>query len=85
MIREASIRFIHACRKDTVFRATPSAVAMFTRGVIDQCLRELQQRARESGGLSYIQVFDSDEHDDNLLFVEDNGEGAVTALPGNEY
>ena len=70
---------------EKVFRATPSAVAMFTRGVIDQCLRELQRRARESGGRSYIQLFDSDEHDDNLWFVEDNGEGAITALPGSGY
>ena len=67
------------------FRAIPNAVAMFTREVIDQCLRELQQRAKQSGGLSYIQVFDSNEHADNLWFVEDNGEQAITALPGSEY
>ena len=67
------------------FRATPNAVAMFTREVIDRCLRELQERARQSGGLAYIQVFDSDEHADNLWFVDDNGEGAITALQGSEY
>lgn len=53
--------------------------------VIDQCLRELRQRARESGGLPYIQVFDSDEHDDNLWLVEDNDEQAIAALAGSEY
>ena len=67
------------------FRATPNAVAMFTREVIDQCLTKLQTFANQSGGLAYIQVFDSDQHDDNLWFVEDNGEGVITALAGGEY
>ena len=67
------------------FRVTPNAVSMFTREVIDECLRELQDRGRQSGGLSYIQVFDSDEHNEDLWFVEDKGEGAITALLMSEY
>ena len=39
----------------------------------------------QSGGLFYIGVFDSDEHADNLWFVNDNGDGVITALPESEY
>ena len=60
------------------FWATPNAVAIFTRKVIDRCLQELQERARQSTGLIYIAVVDSDVRNDNLWFVEDNGEGAIT-------
>lgn len=53
-------------------------MAIFTRKVIDRYLQELQERARQSTGLIYIAVVDSDERNHNLWFVEDNGEGAIT-------
>jgi len=41
--------------------------------------------ARANGGLEYVQVFDADDGNENLWFVEDDGEGAITALLPSEY
>lgn len=58
---------------------------MYTRPQIESCLSTLQQAARSANGLEYAQVFESDEHRENLWFIEDNGEGAITALLPSEY
>jgi len=68
------------------FRATPGAIRVYTRAEIDRCLTTLQAAACEAGGLGYAQAFDSDEHAEPLWFIEDAGEGAITALLGaSEY
>ena len=67
------------------FRVTAGALRAFTRSEIAWCLATLQNAARAAGGLDYAQVFDSDEHPENLWFIEDDGEGAITALLPSEY
>ena len=67
------------------FRVTPGALSTYTRAEIDRCLATLQNAARAAGGLEYAQAFDSDEHPENLWFIEDDGEGAITALLPSEY
>ena len=58
---------------------------MYTREQIVRCLLVLQMAARAADGLEYAQVFESDEHRENLWFIEDDGEGAITALLPSEY
>jgi hypothetical protein len=60
--------------------ATPAAIAMYRHEVILACWQLLRQKADENGGLDYLQVFESDEHDENLWFIEDGPGGAITAL-----
>lgn len=67
------------------FRVTPGVLRMYTREQIEWCLATLQEAARAENGLEYAQAFDSDEHPENLWFIEDNGEGAITALLPSEY
>jgi hypothetical protein len=67
------------------FRVTPGVLRMYTRREIAWCLATLQDAARAANGLDYAQVFDSDEHPENLWFIEDNGERAITALLPSEY
>lgn len=67
------------------FRVTPGVLRMYTREQIECSLATLQEAARAANGLEYAQAFDSDEHPENLWFIEDNGEGAITALLPSEY
>ena len=67
------------------FRVTPGALRMYTREEIERCLATLQDAARAADGLEYGQAFESDEHPENLWFIEDDGEGAITALLPSEY
>jgi hypothetical protein len=69
---------------DKPFRITDGAIRRFTREAIEACLVEVQDRARQSGGLPYVQIFDA-EGEDNLYLVDDDGEGAITACLGSEY
>jgi hypothetical protein len=64
---------------------TPGAIRVYTRAEIDRCLATLQAAASEAGGLGYAQAFDSDERAEPLWFIEDAGEGAITALLPSEY
>jgi hypothetical protein len=64
---------------------TAGALRTYTREEILWCLATLQETARAAGGLEYAQVFDSDSHPENLWFIEDDGEGAITALLPSEY
>ena len=66
-------------------RVTPGAIRVYTRAEIDRCLAALQAAASEAGGLGYAQAFDSDDHAEPLWFIEDAGEGAITALLPSEY
>jgi len=70
---------------DKPFLVTSGALRLYTREQIVSCLRELQRVARANGGLEYVQVFDADDGNENLWFVEDDGEGAITALLPSEY
>lgn len=67
------------------FRVTAGALRMYTRQRIECCLATIQDAARAANGLEYAQAFDSDEHPENLWFIEDDGEGAITALLPSEY
>ena len=67
------------------FRVTAGALRMYTRSEIAGCLATLQDVARAADGLEYAQAFDSDEHPENLWIIEDDGEGAITALLPSEY
>ena len=65
--------------------ATPAAIAMYTHQVILACWQILRQKADEHKGLDYLQVFESDKHDENLWFMEDGEGGAITALLPSDY
>jgi hypothetical protein len=66
-------------------RITPGVLRMYTRAEIAWCLATLQNAARAANGLEYAQAFDSDEHPENLWIIENDGEGAITALLPSEY
>lgn len=65
--------------------ATPAAIAMYTNQIILACWQLLRQKADEHEGLDYLQVFESEEHDENLWFIEDGPGGAITALLPSDY
>jgi len=67
------------------FRATAGVLRMYTREQIAGCLLAVQLAAVAADGLEYAQVFESDEHPENLWFIEDDSEGAITALLLSEY
>lgn len=67
------------------FVATPAAISMYTHQVILACWQVLRQKADEHNGLDYLQVFESDEHDEKLWFIEDGPGGAITALLPSDY
>ena len=67
------------------FRVTAGALRVFTRSEIAWCLATLQDAARSAGGLEYAQAFESNEGRCPLWFIEDDGEGAITALLPSEY
>ena len=58
---------------------------MYREEVILDCLRILHLRARQHQGLDYLQVFESNEHCENLWFIEDGPGGAITALLPSDY
>jgi hypothetical protein len=67
------------------FLATPAAIAMYSHEVILGCWKVLCEKAIEHQGIDYLQVFESEEHDENLWFIEDGPGGAITALLPSDY
>src|SRR4051812_47956392 len=69
------------------FLATPDAIAMYQHEVVLACLRVLQQKADEVGGLDYLQVFDGESigKPENLWYIADGHGGAITALLPSNY
>ena len=53
--------------------------------MIIACWQVLLQKAEEHNGIDYLQVFESDGHDENLWFIEDGPAGAITALLPGDY
>ena len=78
-------RYFFTPDADKPFRVTAGVIRTYTRAEIAWCLATLQNAARAANGLEYAQAFDSDEHPENLWFIEDDGEGAITALLPSEY
>ena len=70
---------------DKPFVATPAAIDLYSQEVIIACWETLRQKADEHNGLDYLQVFESDDHDENLWFIEDGPGGAITALLPSDY
>ena len=67
------------------FVATPSAIDMYTQEVIVACWRVLREIADEHRGLDYLQVFESDVHEEDVWYIEDDEGGAITALLPSDY
>ena len=65
--------------------ATKQAVEMYSHAIIIACWQLLREKADEHNGLDYLQVFESDQHDENLWFIEDGPSGAITALLPSDY
>ena len=53
--------------------------------VIVACWQVLRGNADQHRGIDYLQVFESDDHDENLWFIEDGPGGAITALLPSDY
>lgn len=70
---------------DKPFVATPAAIEMYSHEVIIACWRVLRQQADEHQGLDYLQVFESNEHAENLWYIEDGEGGAITALLPSDH
>ena len=70
---------------DKPFVATPAAIEMYANEVIIACWQVLRGKADQHNGLDYLQVFESDDHDENLWFIEDGPGGAITALLPSDY
>lgn len=67
------------------FVATPAALNMHGLETILVCLRELQAKATQHGGLDYLQVFEDPTKPERLWFIEDDEGGAITALLPSDY
>ncbi len=67
------------------FLATPAAIKAFGTEEIVRCLGVLQEKARQHGGLDYLQVFEDAETQQRLWFIEDGDGGAITALLPSDY
>ncbi len=65
--------------------ATPAALELYGQGTILACLRELQSKAQEHGGLDYLQVFTDPDRPEALWFMEDGPGGAITALLPSDH
>lgn len=65
--------------------ATQAAIAMYSNEIIVACWNVLRQKADEEDGLDYLQIFESDELNENLWFIEDGPGGAITALLPSDY
>ena len=70
---------------DKPFVATPDAIAMYQHETILACLLILQAKAREHGGLDYLQVFEASDKPEHLWMIEDGPGGAITALLPSNY
>ncbi len=70
---------------DKPFVATPGAIEMFSNEVIIACWQILLGKADQHNGIDYLQVFESDDHDEDLWFIEDGSGGAITALLPSDY
>lgn len=70
---------------DKPFVATRAAIDMYTQETIVACWQVLRQLADEHQGLDYLQVFESDQHEENLWYIEDGEGGAITALLPSDY
>jgi hypothetical protein len=66
------------------FLATTAALAAY-REVIFPCLAQLQELAKEHGGIDYLQVFTDPSKPEPLWFIEDGEGGAITALLPSNY
>lgn len=64
---------------DKPFVATRAAIEMYSAEVILACWKVLRRSADEHDGLDYLQVFESEEVDEDLWFIEDGPGGAITA------
>lgn len=67
------------------FLATPAAIEMYSHEVIIECWKLLRGMANQYHGIDYLQVFESNDHDENLWFIEDGPGGAITALLPSDY
>ncbi len=65
--------------------ATRGAVEMYSHEVIMGCWQVLCQKAEEHSGIDYLQVFESEQHNENLWFIEDGPGGAISALLPSDY
>lgn len=70
---------------DKPFVATRAAIEMYSHEVIIACWKVLRQKADDHSGLDYLQVFESNDHDESLWFIEDGEGGAITALLPSDY
>ena len=70
---------------DKPLLATPGAIEAYSMETIVGCYRVLNELARLRDGLDYLQVFQSDDQDQNLWILEDGPGGAITALLASEY
>lgn len=70
---------------DKPFLATPTAINLYSNEVILTCWQILRQKADAHNGLDYLQVFESDDPEENLWFIEDGPGGAITALLPSDY
>ncbi len=67
------------------FSATPAALRLYGEETIRSCLRQLQAKAQEHGGLDYLQVFTDPDRAEALWFMEDGEGGSITALLPSDY
>jgi hypothetical protein len=68
------------------FLATPSALNVYGKEVIANCLIYLQRQAKQYNGLDYLQVFrDTIGNRPALWFIDDGEGGATTALLPEDY
>lgn len=65
--------------------ATPAVIELYSHEVILACWRILAQKAEEHAGLDYLQVFESEDCEENLWFIEDGPGGAITALLPSDH
>ena len=70
---------------DKPFVATPPAIEMYQLDTILRCLAVLQEKARQSNGLDYLQVFEDPAKPEALWFIEEDAGGAITALLPSDY
>ncbi len=67
------------------FVATPAAINMYTNEIVVACWALLREKADHHNGLDYLQIFESDQHDSDLWYIEDGPGGAITALLPSDY
>ena len=69
---------------DKPFVATPAALSLYGDFIV-RCLAILQAKARQHGGIDYLQVFECPKKPEPLWFIEDGAGGAITALLPSDY